>query len=38
MNRKFYLKKDSTNSVSYVWKYLKMDDFSQLKTFTFDIF
>ena len=35
---KFYLKRDSTTGVSYLGKYLKMDDFWHLETFTFDIF
>ena len=35
---KFYLKRNSTTGVSYLGKYLKMDDFWQLETFTFDVF
>ena len=35
---KFYLKRDSTTGVSYLGKDLKMDDFWQLETFTFDVF
>ena len=31
------LKKDSTNSVSYIGKYLKMGNFWQLETFIFDV-
>ena len=32
------LKKDSMTGVSYLGKYLKMDDFSQLEMFTFLVF
>ena len=32
------LKKDPTTCVSYLGKYLKMDDFCQLGMFTFDVF
>ena len=35
---KFYLKMESTTGVSYLGKYLKIDDFWQLETFTFDVF
>ena len=35
---KFYLKRVSATGVSYLGKDLKMNDFWQLETFTFDVF